>query len=107
MVREDRCNVAERSFSAVDPACGRRTPFAFDDFSLDALVGPADLDGCFHRQDPAAACFYYTSVPPGRPKVMGTACAYARFSAGRSLLELLALPGGRPAVFDSQDVLRL
>ncbi|MFP9018572.1 anthranilate--CoA ligase, partial [Pseudomonas aeruginosa] len=41
-----------------------------DDFSLDALVGPADLDwSAFHRQDPAAACFLqYTSGSTWAPK---------------------------------------
>lgn len=41
-----------------------------DDFSLDALVGPADLDwSAFHRHDPAAACFLqYTSGSTGAPK---------------------------------------
>ncbi|MBG6614999.1 AMP-binding protein [Pseudomonas aeruginosa] len=80
-----------------------------DDFSLDALVGPADLDwSAFHRQDPAAACFLqYTSGSTGAPKGGDAQPAqHARFLPGVRY-GVAGIAGGRPAVFDSQDVLRL
>lgn len=79
-----------------------------DDFSLDALVGPADLDwSAFHRQDPAAACFLqYTSGSTGAPKGDAQPAQHARFLPGVRY-GVAGIAGGRPAVFDSQDVLRL
>lgn len=80
-----------------------------DDFSLDALVGPADLDwSAFHRQDPAAACFLqYTSGSTGAPKGGDAQPAqHARILSGVRY-GVAGIAGGRPAVFDSQDVLWL